>query len=150
MLTAVTAVMLPRHRVLVSVGNDVHLVDNLWLQVRAEGVIAVVVVMEVSVWDRNEAVAQTVRVAESVRVGEAEALGVCGEVDHGAFDVRFLVALALRVGADDVDVDIVAVLVDIITAVKGAITGITGILAIAVVAVVAGVFNRSGVVRALC
>ena len=48
------------------------------------------------------------------------------------------------------DVDTVAALVDTITAVKGAITGITGILAIAVVAVVAGVFNRSGVVRALC
>ena len=47
-----------------------------------------------------------------------------------AIDVRFPVALALRVGADDVLVNIVAVLVDIITDVKGTAITMAGILAI--------------------
>ena len=64
-------------------------------------------------------VAQTVAVAETV-------IRVPGEVDNGGVTVRFLVALALRVGADDALVEVVAVLVENVAAAK--------ILAIAIVA----------------
>ena len=81
----------------------------------------------------------TVDVAQTVAVAEA-VIRVPGEVDNGGVTVRFLVALALRVGADDALVEVVAVLVEVVAvlvevvAVLVEVVSAAKILAIAIVA----------------